>query len=387
MSIYLNNAATTWPKPDSVASAVYEFIANYGANLSRGSASVRDITSLDKVFTCRSKLAELMGGYCKYNPKFVTLTSGITESINIVIKGLLKPGMRVVTTSMEHNSVMRPLRSAESSGVKLYVLQCSLRGYLDPKALDNALLDGADLAVINHCSNVSGSLQELAVISEVCANRKVPLVIDSAQTAGIVKIDTEAFGISAMCFTGHKGLFGPQGTGGIIWKPEFAEKCAPLIEGGTGSLSHEEFQPQQMPDKFESGTPNLPGISGLLAALEWIEQTGVDKIRTREEKLGAKLEEGLLRINGLRILGPQEGDTRLPVFSLNIDGKDNARLALKLSDRYGIETRPGLHCSPLAHRTVGSFPEGALRLSPGFFNTESEIDSALAALEELSLED
>lgn len=384
MSIYLNNAATTWPKPHAVASAMYEFITEHGANISRGSASRRDIDSLDSVFTCRSMLASLFCGYEKSSAKYVTLTSNVTESINIILKGILRPGMRVVTSSMEHNAVLRPLRSAEAAGVHLEIVRCSMRGYLDPEALDHSLDGGADLAIISHCSNVSGSLQDIEAIADVCAKRNVPLVIDSAQTAGIIPIDTEALGLSALCFTGHKGLFGPQGTGGIIWKPEFAENCKPLIEGGTGSFSHEEYQPVQMPDKFEAGTPNIPGITGLLAALEWIEETGMNNIRAKEEKLGAKLEDGISRIKGLCILGPREDDKKLPVFSINIDGKDNASLARDLSERYGIETRPGLHCAPLAHRTLGSFPEGAIRLSPGYFNSEEDIELTIEALEELA---
>ena len=271
MSIYLNNAATTWPKPQIVPEAIYDFIVNRGANVARGSASTRDIQSLDNVFTCRQKLAELLGGYKKHVPRFITLTSNITESINIIIKGFLQPGMRVITTSMEHNAVVRPLRRAEKEGVFVSVIQCSLKGYLDPVLLRKNLSEGADLAIINHCSNVSGSLQNIYDVAEVCKASNVPLVVDCAQTAGIVKISAEDLGAAALCFTGHKGLFGPQGTGGIVWDPEFAKRCTPLYEGGTGSLSHEEFQPSQMPDKFEAGTPNLPGITGLLASLEWIE--------------------------------------------------------------------------------------------------------------------
>lgn len=384
MTIYLNNAATTWPKPETTASAMYRFITERGANLARGTASERDIETLDSVFTCRQKLAEMFGGYERNSAKYVTLTSNVTESVNIILKGFLRPEMRVVTSSMEHNAVVRPLRALEKEGVRVDVLQCSLRGYLDPKSLDRALENKADLVILSHCSNVSGSLQNLEAIAEICAKHKTPLVVDSAQTAGILPIDAQSLGLAALCFTGHKGLFGPQGTGGIIWQPEFAKECAPFIEGGTGSLSHEERQPEQMPDKFEAGTPNLPGIAGLLASLEWIEKQGMKNIRAKEELLGKKLEEGMRKINGLRILGPDEESPRLPVYSVNIDGKDNAMLARDLSDKYGIETRPGLHCAPLAHRTLGSFPEGALRLSPGYFNTEEEIEAAIKALEELA---
>ena len=384
MSIYLNNAATTWPKPPCVPDAIYDFIANRGANVARGSASMRDIQSLDNVFTCRQKLAELFDGYQKCDPRFITLTSNVTESINIIIKGFLKPGMRAVTSSMEHNSVLRPLRRAENEGVALDIIQCSLKGYLDPALLKKNLSGGADIAIINHCSNVSGSLQNIQDIAEVCRASNVPLVVDCAQTAGIIGISAQALGAAALCFTGHKGLFGPQGTGGIVWDPEFAKICSPLFEGGTGSISHEEFQPSQMPDKFEAGTPNLPGIAGLIASLEWIENEGIDKIRKHEDRLGKMLEEGLMKINGLRIIGPGSDDPRLPVYSVNIRGMDNAKLARDLSDIYGIETRPGLHCAPLAHRTLGTFPEGALRISPGYFNTADDINLAVSALTELA---
>lgn len=380
MSVYLNNAATTWPKPEPVARVMYEFLTAKGANMARGSASARDIDTLTSVFACRSMLAELFGGYEKANPKYVTLTSNVTESINIVLKGILKPNMRVITSSIEHNSVIRPLSSLKEQGVFVEVIKCSMKGYLDPASLDRALEEKADLVIVSHCSNVSGSLQDIKAISAVCDARGVPFVVDCAQTAGIVPIDAEKLKIAALCFTGHKGLFGPQGTGGIIWQPEFANRCAPFIEGGTGSLSHDEHQPLQMPDKFESGTPNLPGIAGLLAALEWIKETGMSKIREKEESLGNRLEAGLNSIKGLRILGPKHGDARLPVYALNIDGKDNAVLARYLSDEFEIETRPGLHCSPLAHKTLGSYPNGALRISPGYFNTEEEIDKTVEAI-------
>ena len=383
MSIYLNNAATTWPKPPCVAEAVYDFISNHGANLSRGSASQRDIDSLDYSLACREGLAQMFGGYGG-DPSHITFTHNITHSLNTIIKGFLKNGMRVVTTSMEHNAVIRPLRSTEERGVRVDVVQCSLRGYLDPKALERALRDKADLVIVSHCSNVCGSLQDLNAIAEVCAKKGVPLVVDAAQTAGAAHIDAEALGLAALCFTGHKALFGPQGTGGIVWKPEFVEMCGPFIEGGTGSISHDERQPRLMPDKFESGTPNLPGIAGLLAALKWLEKEDLRTIRAKEEALGIKLKEGMKAIKGLRVLGPAEGDISLPVFSISISGKDNGNLARDLFDRWRIETRPGLHCSPLAHRTLGTFPEGALRLSPGYFNSEEEIEITLGALRELA---
>lgn len=383
-SIYLNNAATTWPKPKSVASSIYNFVESSGANLARGTTSRRDIETLDDVYNCRSMLAELLGGYEKQNPKYVTFTKNATESINTVLKGILKPGMKVLTSSMEHNAVIRPLRELEKDSIYTTILQCSMRGYLDSKKVENALKEGADLAIFSHCSNVSGSLQNIETISEICAKYNVPLVIDAAQTAGIVPIDVASMKLAALCFTGHKALLGPQGIGGIVWHPDFARKCATLIEGGTGSFSSEEHQPEQLPDKFEAGTPNMLGVVGLLSALKWIESIGIFKIHSKEKKLGKRLEEGLRSIKGLRILGPCEDDARLSVYAFNIDNKDNAVLAMELSEKYGIETRPGLHCAPLAHRTLGSFPEGALRISPGYFSTEEEIDKTINAIKALS---
>lgn len=383
--IYMNNAATTWPKPPVVPQAVFDFMTNAGANAARGSASERDLKSLDIVFTARTRAAKLFGGYAKGNPKYVTITANVTHSLNVVLKGFLKPGMRVVTTSMEHNSVLRPLRELQDRGVLVDVLQCSMRGYLPLKALSEALLEKTDLVVMTHCSNVCGSVQPLEEAAGICARRGTPLVVDCAQTGGVLPVNAQGLALAALCFTGHKGLFGPQGTGGIVWNPEFAEKCAPLVEGGTGSLSHEETQPSIMPDKFEAGTPNLPGMAGLDAALAWLENTGMEQIAAREEQLGRRLCEGLLSIKGMRLLGTADDSApRLPVYAFNIDGIDNGTLARDLSDRYGIESRPGLHCSPLAHRTLGTFPEGALRLSPGYFNTEEEVDYTIEALKELS---
>ena len=383
--VYMNNAATTWPKPQEVPDAVYAFMTRDGANASRGSASERDIKSLDILFTARMKAASLFGGYAKANPKYVTLTSNVTHSLNVVIKGFVKSGMRVVTTSMEHNSVVRPLRELQQNGVAVEVIQASLRGYVDPKKFSEAALERTDLAVVSHCSNVCGSVQPIEEIAEICAKRGIPLVVDCAQTGGILPINASELGLAALCFTGHKGLFGPQGTGGIVWKPEFAEMCSPFIVGGTGSLSHEETQPEVMPDKFEAGTMNLPGFAGLDAALDWIDRTGIDAIREREEKLGARLEEGLLSIKGLRLLGSTHGEApRLPVYAFNIDGKDNGEFANDLSMTYGIEGRPGLHCSPLAHRTLGTFPEGALRRSPGYYTTEDEIDYTIESIRALA---
>jgi len=384
-SHYLNNAATTWPKPECAATAMAAFLEGRGANLARGSASRRDLGTLDMVTTCRMEIACLFGGP-DADPKNVTFTANVTESLNIVLKGFLKPGMRAATSSMEHNAVMRPLRRLESEGMQLTVMPCTAEGTLEPGTLARELEKGLDLVVLSHASNVCGTVQDLENLAPLCESAGVPLVLDTAQTAGVLPIDAAGWNLAACCFTGHKGLMGPQGTGGIFWRGDFAAECRPLIEGGTGSFSHEEVQPSVLPDKFEAGTPNLPGLAGLLASLEWLEKTRIETVRRREDELGRKLLSGLLEIPGITLYGKRTTESRLPVFALNFDSLDNGRASLELADRWGIETRPGLHCAPAAHRTLGSFPQGALRISPGFFNTEEEIDLCLEALATLSRE-
>lgn len=376
----MNNAATSWPKPDRVAGAMAGFLRSGGANLSRGSAAKRDISTLDMVTTCRDRAASMMGGYRGGDSRYVTFTHNVTYALNMVLKGYCRPGMRVLTTSMEHNAVVRPLRSLEAQGVRLEVLPCSREGFLEETVLRPALEEGADLVVLSHASNITGSIQDMEMIASLCAEAGVPLVLDAAQTAGEIPLTAEAWGLAALTFTGHKGLMGPQGIGGTLWKPGFHEQVRPLVEGGTGSYSHEERQPEVMPDKFESGTPNLPGLAGFLAALDWIEEQGIDTIHRRRRELGARLLEGLLAMPAVTLFGPRDMERRLPVFALDMAGWDNGLLAYTLSEEYGIETRPGLHCAPLAHRTVGSFPQGALRLSPGYFTTAEDIDSTVDAL-------
>ncbi|MDO9508637.1 MAG: aminotransferase class V-fold PLP-dependent enzyme [Thermovirgaceae bacterium] len=387
MSVYLNNGATTWPKPVCVPEAINQFILGRGANLARGSSSGRDIDTLDLVTTTRQKLARFFGGFRKADPRYVTFTGNVTESLNIVMKGYLRSGHHAVTTSMEHNSVMRPLRRLEAGGVRLTMLECDSRGLLDPGDL-LALLERkqVDLFVFSHASNVCGTIQPLAEIASICLKAGIPCVLDSAQTAGVCPIDVESLGLSACCFTGHKGMMGPPGIGGVVWEPEFAAKVFPLIEGGTGSFSDDERHPEKMPDRFEAGTPNLPGIAGLSAAVDWIFETGIDSISEREKRLGKRFFEGVEGTPGLELYGlPAEGE-RLPVFAMNFTGIDNGTAAMELSDRWGIETRPGLHCAPRAHRTLGSYPSGALRISVGYFNTEQEIDIAIEAVRTIAKE-
>ncbi len=384
MSIYFNNAATTWPKPPCVAKAMSDFLLYGGANIGRGSNSERDLSTMNVVLECRERAAQLLGGYEDASPLYVTFTSGVTESLNLVLKGYVKSGMRVITSSMEHNSVIRPLRRLESQGVRLEILKCDSRGVLSMEALDAALKkEPAHLVVLSHCSNVCGTVQDLESAAALCRAAGVPLVVDAAQTAGLIPLNAEKLGLAALCFTGHKGLMGPQGTGGIVWNPQFAAQCRPLCDGGTGSFSHVETQPEAMPDRFESGTQNLPGIAGLSAALQWLSATGIDAIRRHENELCSRLLKGLKSMDGLTLYGlPEVVDKkRLAVCAVNFEGIDNGILAAEMSSR-GLEARPGLQCSPWGHKTLGCFPQGALRLSLGYFNTEDQVDEALTIIQD-----
>lgn len=379
---YLNNAATTWPKPECVVDSVRDFMLKGGANSSRGSNSQRDMNTMNIILDCRIKLAEFFGAYDD-NPMNVTFTANITESLNVVLRGYLRPGMSVLTSSMEHNAVMRPLRALESHGVNIGIVHADSHGLIHIDDFKRELTSAKyDLAVMTHASNVCGTIQPVNDIAEICRVHSVPLVLDTAQTAGVIPLSASELGLAALCFTGHKSLMGPQGTGGIIWNPEFAAKVEPIITGGTGSYSHLETQPEDMPDKFESGTPNLPGIAGLNSALEWLNVTGLQKISQRENDTGRYFLERLRTIAGCSLSGMPEMMNRLPVFALNISGKDNGILADELS-RMGYETRPGLHCAPSAHKTLGTFPQGALRVSPGYFTEEGEIDGFIDALKSL----
>ncbi len=384
MAIYLNNAATSWPKPEAVPRAMFDFLTSKGANLARGAAAKRDLCTMDMVMCCRENIAKIFDGFQDADPRYVTFTSNITESLNLVLKGYLKPGMKVVTSSMEHNASMRPLRRLEQKGIiQMTVIECDREGVLHLGDLRTALeKDSFDLMVFTHASNICGTVQDLSGISAICNEYGVPIVLDSAQTAGVIPISVSELNLAALCFTGHKGLMGPQGMGGILWRPDFAGEVDCFIEGGTGSFSHLEFQPDMMPDKFEAGTPNLPGIAGLLAATEWLLEETIENIQSREHELGSFLLQGLKKLQGLELAGKMTMEGRLPVFPINFKGRDHAEVAAQLADDPGIETRPGLHCAPTAHKTIGTWGNGgAMRVSVGYFNTEEEIEIFLKALE------
>lgn len=377
--IYLDNACTTFPKPPEVPAAMSDFISNHGVNINRGSYSpAYDMEEL--VYTTRLWLAQLFNyGDCKN----VIFTPNVTTSLNMVLKGILKAGDHVLVSSMEHNAVMRPLVQLEQQGITFDRISCTATGELELEKLPPLLKATTKAIVMTHSSNVCGTLLPLADVGAFCQKHGLLFIVDSAQTAGVIPIDMKAMRIDALCFTGHKGLLGPQGIGGFIVTDAVADAMTPLIAGGTGSVSHTEEMPDFLPDKFESGTLNLPGIVGLHASLAYIRNVGLAAIHAKEMALTDQFLCGLASIPGLSIIGRNDTVNRTAVVSIAATNQDNAIVAQELEDQYGIMTRVGLHCAPSAHKTLGTFPSGTIRFSFGHYNTPAEIDTALQALREL----
>ncbi|MDI6756306.1 MAG: aminotransferase class V-fold PLP-dependent enzyme, partial [Thermodesulfobacteriota bacterium] len=311
-----------------------------------------------------------------------------TEAINQGLQGLLNPGEHVITSSMEHNSVMRPLRALEREGVKLTVIPCSPEGFLDPNDVGQAIRKNTKMVIVNHGSNVTGTIQPLEEIGNTCRNHNLLFLVDAAQTAGAIPIDAGQQKIDLLAFTGHKALFGPQGTGGLIIGERVDEKkIVPLKRGGTGSRSESEEHPDFLPDLGESGTPNGVGLAGLLAGLKFILETGVEKIRDHELRLTERLLRGLLKIPGVIVYGPQDPGKQCATVSFNIKGRAPSEISLRFDEEFGILCRVGLHCAPSAHKTIGTFPEGTVRFGLSYFNSEEEVDRALQAVSHLAGEE
>ena len=380
--IYLDNGATSFPKPKEVADAVYTYMAGNGCNINRGCYSGAYDTEMT-VFECREKLMTLFGGT---DPANVVFTKNITESLNVVLKGYLKPGDHVLVSAMEHNAVMRPLVQLTETGVSFSRIPCDREGNLDLAAMEGLLTEHTKAVIMLHASNVCGTVMPFYEIGQFCKQHGLTFIADTAQTAGILPIHMEEMNIDVLCFTGHKGLMGPQGIGGFILKPHMVSKLTPLLSGGTGSISHTEEIPTFMPDRFEPGTMNLPGIMGLHAALCWLEDKGIQTIHEKEVKLTALFLQGLLPMEEegkLRIVGKKDTKNRTGVVSILPLRMDPSSLADSLDQDYGIQTRVGLHCAPSAHKTLGTYPEGTVRFSFGYFNTEEDVKEALSALQAL----
>ncbi|MBF1758804.1 MULTISPECIES: aminotransferase class V-fold PLP-dependent enzyme [Veillonella] len=374
--IYLDNASTTFPKAPNVASAMADYITNCGININRGSYSLAyDVE--DIIYTTRQRLHTLFNGH---DPSHVIFTQNVTMSLNMVIKGLLKAGDHVLVSSMEHNAVMRPLTQLLDKGITFDTIPCDSTGSIQMDSIEPLIRPNTVALIINHASNVCGTIQPLESIGPICKAHNLQFIVDAAQTAGVIPIDVKACHIDALCFTGHKGLLGPQGIGGIILTKEMAQNLTPLIAGGTGSFSHLETMPTHMPDTFEAGTLNLPGIMGLNEGLSYIESQGMENIHNHELALTQAFLEGLQSIDGINIVGKQNIQDRTAVVSITIDGMDPASIAYELESTYYIMTRVGLHCAPRAHQTLGTYPEGTVRFSFGYANTLKDVESALSAL-------
>ena len=374
--IYLDNASTTFPKAPTVATAMSDYITNRGININRGSyALAYDVE--DIIYTTRQRLHPLFNGH---DPAHVIFTQNVTMSLNMVIKGLLKAGDHVLVSSMEHNAVMRPLTQLLDKGIAFDTIPCDSTGSIQMDSIEPLIRPNTVALIINHASNVCGTIQPLESIGPICKAHNLQFIVDAAQTAGVIPIDVKACHIDALCFTGHKGLLGPQGIGGIILTKEMAQNLTPLIAGGTGSFSHLETMPTHMPDAFESGTLNLPGIIGLNEGLAYIESQGMENIHNHELALTQAFLEGLQSIDGINIVGKQNIQDRTAVVSITIDGMDPANIAYELESTYHIMTRVGLHCAPRAHQTLRTYPEGTVRFSFGYANTHKDVESALSAL-------
>lgn len=377
-TVYLDNAATTNPKPESVIDAMVDYMKEIGASPGRGGYKA-SLESGRILYETRIKLKELFNAP---DEEHIIFTHNVTYGLNFVIMGLLKQGDHVITTSMEHNSVIRPLRFLEKTrNIELTIIKGDSEGKVDPEDFKKAIKENTKAIIITHASNVTGTIIPVEEIAKIKEQKDVFLVLDTAQTAGVLDLDFKKLNLDALAFTGHKSLYGPQGTGGLVLSKELSQVLQPLIHGGTGSRSDLEYQPEMAPDKFEAGTQNMPGISGLSAALDFLNKMGLKNIREHEQNLANLFIEGLKEIKNVKVYGPKNPKERVSTVSITVDECDMGELSFLLDADYGVMTRSGLHCAPQAHKTIGTFPEGTLRFSFGVFNKEDDVRYALEALE------
>ncbi|MDD3192913.1 MAG: aminotransferase class V-fold PLP-dependent enzyme [Oscillospiraceae bacterium] len=374
--IYLDNASTAYPKAPPVADAVRDYILNTGCNVGRGEYA-QAYSAAEMVFETRERLCDL---FHFDSPKNVIFTMNITQSLNFLLKGLLHSGDHVLVSAMEHNAVMRPLTQLADSGVSFTRMPCNRQGELLTGDLDSLVQPNTKAMVLLHASNVCGTLMPLEAVGAFCQKHRLLFLADAAQTAGVFPIDMKALHLDALAFTGHKSLLGPQGVGGFVLTDALARQVTPLISGGTGSISDQETVPAFLPDRFEPGTMNLPGIAGLHAALGYLKEIGIDAIRAHEQSLSRLLQEGLTQLPGVRLLGVSDPFKRAPVVSVDFPGYDNAQIAYLLDSSFQVMTRCGLHCAPNAHKVLGTFPQGTVRFSVGFMNTQAQVLYAVDAV-------
>lgn len=385
--IYLDQAATSFPKGEGVPEAMAEYMTKVGVNINRGSYEAAYETA-GVVYETREMLCRLFDfGALPEQAKNVVFTANITYAMNMLIKGFLKEGDHVLVSAMEHNAVMRPLVQLQKAGrISFDRIPCNARGELLLDQMEKLIRENTKAVIMTHASNVCGTLLPLEEVGCLAKKHGLYFIVDSAQTAGVFPISMKKMQIDALAFTGHKGLLGPQGIGGFLITDDLAEKVEPLVTGGTGSISDTEDTPEFLPDKFEAGTMNLPGIVGLHRALEYLEETGIDNIREKECHLTGQFISGLKKIPGVRLIGKEDMEGRTSVVSIQCEKADEAVLAFELDNRYHIQTRVGMHCAPNAHKTLNTFPEGTIRFSFGYRNTEQEVETALRAIREILAE-
>jgi len=379
--IYFDNAATSYPKPKEVGQAMLHFLEKVGASPGRSGHRL-SIEAGRMLYQTRESLAELFN---IGDPLRIIFTLNVTEALNLTLKGLLRPGDQVITSSMEHNSVMRPLRELEKKGVEVKVISCSPKGSLESQDIEEAIKKNTKLIVLNHGSNVIGTLLPIIEVGKIARKHNILFLVDAAQTAGCYPLDIKRDNIDLLAFTGHKALFGPPGTGGLVVGEKVdIKKLNPLKVGGTGSRSESEEQPDFLPDVYESGTPNTVGLCGLNEGVRFILKEGVDKIRQHELSLSQRFITGLKEIPGVKVYGEEQVKDRVAVISFNIKDQLPSEVGLRLDEEYDIMCRVGLHCSPAAHKTIGTFPTGTVRFSMSWFNIFKEVDQAIIAVKNIA---
>lgn len=375
--IYLDNAATTYPKPEKVYDAVLDCMKNYCANPGRAGHKLA-MRAAREIYDARENIAKLFN---IDNPMTIVFTNNATDSLNLAIKGVVKKGDHIITTSMEHNSVIRPIKSLEKYGIENTIVECDKDGFLNPDDIKNAIKENTKLIVTTHASNVAGTIVDIKSVGEIAKDKNILYLVDASQTAGVYDINVKDINVDMIAAPGHKCLLGPQGTG-ILYIREYLNVDI-LKEGGTGSRSEDLFQPDLTPDKYESGTHNTPGIVGLNEGVKFILETGIDNIRAHEEELCQYMLDRLEEVPNIVIYGPKDSKKRAAVISINIPNIDSGEITFLLDSEYNIATRSGIHCAPLAHKTLGTIEQGAVRFSLGYFNTKKDIDEAVKALKEI----
>ena len=374
--IYMDNSSTSYPKAPKVAEYMSTFISEVGCNIGRGIYS-EALSAGMVVYETRECIGEMVN-YKK--PENVIFTMNITQSLNYIIKGYLKPGDHVLVSEMEHNAMMRPMVQMQKKGVSFDRIPCDEKGYVQVDAIAGMVKENTKAIFMLHASNVSGTIMDIESVGKVAKDLGLTFVVDAAQTMGVLPIDMEAMHIDILCFTGHKSLLGPHGVGGFVIRDEMVPHVDSFISGGTGSLSDSEEVPDLLPDRYEAGTQNIPAIYGLYASLMYLKEVKQEVVIAHERDMIARLQKGIESIAGVHVVGETNPYKRCPVLGIDFQGQDNADIGFALESEYGIMTRCGLHCAPNAHKTLGTFPQGVVRFSCGYATTEAEVDATIAAI-------